>query len=356
MRRIISLFRKDLALGFQDVFILLEIGFAVVLVLLLLFVVPEEIDTEGVVFIHDETRVLERFVESIAPGAAEELGEFMVGSRDAVVAGMEEHRSALGVVLSGQADGSYEVELLRQPYTPQSLVDYIEVELSDLFAVLAPAGGGYPPDVYNSVRVTGLQEGLRDEIPFNRMLMPSVLLFMVGILGLFIMVSLVGQERVDQTLRALRVSPSSLWQFLISKHLVVLFTGLITFTILYVPMMGVSGFPASLMLIVLTIVMGSSLGTFLASFVADPMEGIGWIVLFWLVLGLPAVSLFSPVFSPWWLKVIPSYHTLFGLDAAMFPDNNAHIVRDSAWALAGFSAVLFALSGVVFTTRIRKEA
>ena len=40
MRRILSLFRKDVLLGIKDVFILLEVGFAVVVSALLLAVIP----------------------------------------------------------------------------------------------------------------------------------------------------------------------------------------------------------------------------------------------------------------------------------------------------------------------------
>ncbi|MFW5688805.1 MAG: hypothetical protein ACOC1U_04455, partial [Spirochaetota bacterium] len=89
MNRTLRLFRKDLSLGFQDVFILLEIGFAVVLVLLMLFVVPEEISTDETVFIHDETGLLEGIVENIAPEMADQFADFLVDSREAVVSGME---------------------------------------------------------------------------------------------------------------------------------------------------------------------------------------------------------------------------------------------------------------------------
>lgn len=355
MKKVFSLFKKDLLLGLQDVYILLEIGFAIVLVLLLIFVIPEQIDSEGVVFIHDETGRLETFIDSMDI-EMEEVGEFFVDGRDAVVRGMVENRSAVGVVITAGAATPYVVELLHQPYTPEALVEYVRVEMEDLFSIIHPPGGLYPPDVYESVRITSLQEGLRDEIPFNQMLMPIVLLVMVGILGLFVMVSLLGQERADQTIRALRVAPTNLWQVLISKHLIVLFTGFITFTILYVPMMGLSGYLPALLIMVLTIIMGSTLGTFLGTIVDNPMEGIGWVLVLMIVLSLPAISLLAPVFSPWWMRIIPSYYTVFGLDAAMFPDQNAHVIRQSAAVLGGIVVVLFALSGLAFSRRTRKEA
>jgi len=62
MGRIANLFRKDVVLGIKDVFVLLEIGFALVFVLILLFIIPEEIQSDATIFIHDETGKVERFV------------------------------------------------------------------------------------------------------------------------------------------------------------------------------------------------------------------------------------------------------------------------------------------------------
>lgn len=383
MRRIANLFRKDVVLGIKDVFILLEIGFAVVLVLILLFVIPENIESSATVFIHDETGMVERFVESYAEEYEDQLGEFYVDSREAVIEGMTENRSALGLILSTGAGGSaeagasgesgvapLEIELLHQPYTPPALIDYVETDLEDMFAVLASAAapartpaaatspaafGGYPPEILQRVRVTGLQEGVRDSIPFNQRLMPIVILMMVGILGLFAMVSLLGQERADQTLRAYKVTPSSLWQFITSKQLMVLATSVLTFSILYIPMFGLAGYLPALLITALTVVFGSGVGAILGTFNDDPMGSIGWVLIIMIVLGLPAVSLLAPTFSPGWLRIIPSYHTLFGLDAAMFGEHDSRVIRESAGVLAGYALVFYLLSGRIFAARTHRE-
>jgi hypothetical protein len=210
--------------------------------------------------------------------------------------------------------------------------------------------------VYEAVRITALQEGRRDEIPFNKRLVPPVLLMMVGILGLFAMVSLLGQERGEKTIRALRVSPTGLVAALISKHLMLLATSVVTFSIIYLPTIGTQGYLPSLGIMALTVLIGSSVGAIIGSYFDDPMGAIGWVFLVLIIFGLPAVSLFSPVFSPAWLRIIPSFHTLFALDAAMFPDENAHIIGASTLVLAGFTLVLVPFSGWVFSVRTRREA
>ena len=356
MNRFAHLLIKDIKLGIKDVFILLELGFAVVLVLTLMFLVPEDFQREGRAYIYDSTKVLESFVLTNMPDVEKTRGEFYVDSREAVVDGMTEDHSAIGLIISTGSAHKYRVEVLTQPYTHRALVEYLDVEMEDLLSMLKPPSGVYPAEVYESVRVTSLTKGLRDDIPFNQRLLPPILLYMVGFLGLFAMVSLIGQERIDQTIRAFRVTPTGLRMFLLSKHATIVATGVCTFTIIYVPMMGSSGYLTCLLVILLTIIMGSSIGVALAAFYDTPMAAMGWVLLLLLLLGLPGVSLFMPTFSPGWLEFIPSHHSLFALDAAMFPDDNAHIVRRGATILGLVSGVLFIASGALFTSRIGNEA
>jgi hypothetical protein len=354
MKSLGTLLRKDLILGVKDVFVILEIVFAVVMLMILLFIVPEDPSTEAAVFIADETGVLEGFLEDLEIDI-EEAGELFVSDREAVIDGLVENPSALGLVITANESGTYNIDLLRQPYTQDALVEYLGVEMEDIFSIIAPPAGRYPADVYDAVRIESLQSGLRDEIPFNQRLVPIVLMIMVGIMGLFIMVSVMGQERGDQTIRAFRVSPAGIWGFMASKHLLVLLTGITTFSIIYLPIMGTSGYLPSLLLMVLTVIFGSCIGIILAAFFDNPMGSIGWVLLLMLVLNLPAISLLAPVFSPGWMQVIPSYWTLFGLDAAMFPDNNAGIIWQSAIILAAVAAGMYLLSGYVFSSRVRRE-
>ena len=107
---------------------------------------------------------------------------------------------------------------------------------------------------------------------------------------------------------------------------------------------------------ILTVLLGSSIGVILAGFFDNPIAAILWVLLFMLLLGLPVISLFSPTFSPDWLKLIPSYHTLFGLYVDMFPDNNSHIIWQGAAILGGLDVVLFVVSGLIFNKLIRKKS
>lgn len=358
MNRVGVLFRKDLILGIKDVFVILEIAFSIFILLLLMFLVPEDIDREAAIYIHDDSGILEEFIDQTIglDKMEKDNGEFFVDSREALIEGMREDKAAMGLVVSGGDGGTYNVEFLTQPYTTEAMITFVDMEMEDLFSLITPPYNHYPPEVLKSVRITALQEGLRDEIPFNQRLLPAVIMLMVGIIGLFIMISLIGQERVEGTIRAYRVTPASLRQFLASKHLLLLALGCTTFSIIYVPMLGFNGYLQSLMVIILTIIFGSSLGVLLGSIFDSPMSSMLWVLLLMIVLSLPAISLFAPAFSPDWLKIIPSYYTLFGLDAAMFPDNNSNIIWQSAGTLAALDVLLLFLSNRLFVRLITREA
>ena len=357
MKKILSLFKKDVLLGIKDVFILLEIAFAVVIMLLLLFVFPKDIEREAMVYIHDETELVKGIVEKLTEDVDIEM-EFdaFVESRDEIITGMTKNRNAMGVIISYGEETLYKTEMLIQPYTTEAMMKYVETEMEDMLSILHPPFGTYPLEVYSSVSLTSLQEGLRDELPFNQRMLSVIIMMMVGIVGMFAMVSLIGQERADATIRAFKVTPTGMLSFLLSKNLMLLAVSLTTFSILYIPVMGgFAGYLPALMITLLTVIFGSAIGTLLGSFIESPMESAGWVILLMVIFTLPAISLFAPVFSPEWLKFIPFYHTLFGLDAAMFPDNNTHIIWQSAGILVAINVVLVLLSGWVFVNRIRKE-
>ena len=352
MGRIFNLFKKDILLGIKDVFIILEVVFSVFIVFIVLFLIPKNIEQDQTIYVYDRSGVITGFMEFFGAENMDLDSELFVESREEIIAGIETNKTALGLIISANEDGTFHTELLTQPYTSSAMMKFIDVNLEDLFSILT---GTYPPDVYAAVRVTGLQEGMQEDIPFNKKMLPVIIVMMVGLVGLFAMVSLVGQERSDETIRAYRVSPASLNMFLLSKHLMLLAVSIVTFSILYIPVMGFNGYFPALLIILLTVLIGSSLGILLGAFFDSPMASVGWVILLMLVISLPAISLFAPIFSPDWLKFIPSYYTLFGLDAAMFPDNNSHIILQGTAILSGIALILLWLSAKVFNQSIRKE-
>ncbi len=356
MNRLAAIFKKDVILGVKDVFLLLEVSFAIIFVLVLLFIVPEDVRTTGMAYIYDTTHVVEDFVTEYVPDIEDSEGEYYVESREALIEGMVEDVNSIGLIITNGVEDTYGVELLTQPYTKEGVIDFVEVDLEDLLSIIAPPYGIYPEDVYASVRLEARQRGTDEIIPFNKSILPTFLIFNVGLIGLFALVSIIGQERVDMTIRAFRLTPTSLNYFLASKYLLMLCLGLVTFTIIYIPMMGFSGYLLSLLIMMITVLVMSSIGIILASFYKGPMEAMGWVFIIMTLLTLPVVSQLNPVFSPAWLKLFPTYYTIFALDAAMFPSDNGMVIWQGIAVLAPLMVILILFSGWIFNRKIRKEA
>jgi hypothetical protein len=73
---------------------------------------------------------------------------------------------------------------------------------------------------------------------------------------------------------------------------------ILNFSILYLPIMGFSGYLEALSVMIVTVIAMSSIGVALATFYQGPLEAIGWVFVLMLLFALPGVSLLNPVFSP----------------------------------------------------------
>ncbi len=355
MSRLGSLYKKDMILGFKDVWILLELGAAVLISAMLLFVVPEEVTRESPVYIQDETGIFKSMTAIFGGEEGKKAGQFFVDTREDVIEGMKKNKTAFGMIIQSSDIGKLHIEMLTQPYSSDAIVDFFEVQMKDVFTMMASPASSYSSEISDIVEVRSLNETIYSAPPFNRRMVPLILMFIVGFMGMFTMISLIGQERTDQTIRAYKVTPARLLTLMISKHLMLLSIGFITFSIVFISVIGFSGYLQALLVILPTILMGSAIGVMLGSYFDDPMGAIGWVFLFMVVFGLPGVSLFAPVFSPEWLKFIPSYYTLFGLNEAIFPDGYSNILWISVGILSGIAIVLLPLSSWMFTRKIRKE-
>jgi hypothetical protein len=144
MKKLGNLLRKDIVLGIKDVFLLLEIVFSVVFMLVLLFLIPEDIRTEGHVYIWDRTGIIEEFVTDYVPDPGQSLGEYFVYNREDLITGITDDRNAVGLIINAAGQERYEVEMLSQPYTKDSLARFIEADMEDLMNILQPPMGRYP--------------------------------------------------------------------------------------------------------------------------------------------------------------------------------------------------------------------
>lgn len=156
-------------------------------------------------------------------------------------------------------------------------------------------------------------------VPFNERSVPAFICFEALVTGFILGGALMLSEKEDGTARALRIAPMGAARYLSAKTL--LFSGIGTLYAALICLLCVGTGIAWIPFLLLTF-FGTATMTLLGlAYTTLFRDMSGWFFSMALLLSvnmLPAVSYVSPVFAPFWMKLLPSYPVLFSLDKAMF--------------------------------------
>lgn len=144
-------------------------------------------------------------------------------------------------------------------------------------------------------------------------LIPMFIVVFGTLMGFFIVVSYIFNDKQEGVIRAFAVTPSSVWKYLLSKIFVILTTITISTSIIVIPVMG--GQPNYLLLYLLLIISSfafASLGLLIASFFDTMTKSFGVLYGVMIALILPTFSYFIPSFDPLWLRFFPTHPLMQG--------------------------------------------
>jgi hypothetical protein len=306
--RILSCVIKDMKLAVRNYYVFFSIGFAVIFALLVAFAIPEAPASQAMAYIYLDEKVQ-------LPG--ELAGEFsnnlhdaeLVGSRDEIVSKMEKNRESMGVYITFES-GKAVFEYIMQGYESEQMKNIIEAAMNSYFAEKA--------GMEMKITVTEINPG-QPKIPLNKNYIPLFLVMESAFMGYFLAAAYLFIDKEEGTIKAFAVTPGKVWEYLLSKVIVFVLYGWMSGLIVTLAIMGfsVNYLQFGLMLMVYSAV-GTILGLILASFFETINAAMIWIIGGMLVLGLSTFSYFAPAFSPWYIKIIPTYHMLFGFKDVLF--------------------------------------
>jgi ABC-type Na+ efflux pump permease subunit len=224
----------------------------------------------------------------------------------------------------------------------------VETDLRSLFEL--------PPSEEVVVNTTILRgDGEEQKVPFNEMWVPILLFTDTALIGMVFIAALLFMEKEEGTLRAFLVTPGHSWEYLLSKTLTLALLAAL-FTLIFVPLTIGAG-PNYLYLLLL-MAAGSLFGSLLGAWVAVYFDNLSQYLFpaltLMVVLSLPAVAYFTPSFSPWWLRLFPTYPLVFGLREALFPSGSPQIVFSALSVLLGLSLLLLVISSRVFKRQLAR--
>ncbi len=194
------------------------------------------------------------------------------------------------------------------------------------------------------VRTLGVMETLNNRENF----VPIFITYIGSLMGFFIVMAYIFYDKAEGVIRAFAVTPSSIWKYLISKIFVILTTVVVSSSIITIPVMG--GQPNYLLFYIFLIITTfaiASLGLLVASFFDSISKAFGVMYAIMISLMIPAFSYFIPSFDPLWLRFFPSYPLLQGFKEILLNGNAGYVLTYSFIFLAG-GLVLFVLADIRF--------
>jgi len=215
--------------------------------------------------------------------------------------------------------------------------------------VLELMRGGFAP-----VEVESLDAQAK-EIPFNQRLTPIFICFEALMVGFILGGALMLAEKQDGTVRVLRVSPFSVLRYILAKTLLFSLIGTLYASLICLLTVG---FSINWAIFLPLSFFGTAVFTMIGLAYTSPFRDMsGWFFSMVVLLSvnmLPVISYSSPAFTPFWMRLIPSYPILMAYRASMFGgsvDWGYTIAAICAWG-----AVSFALARIFVARKHLKGA
>lgn len=306
--RLSSLLRQDWLIANRTGLVAIVGGLAVLLILLVNFALPAQLGLQAREYVVDlsEGRLIARVLE----GAGR--GDVLVASVDELERRVATDQRAVGLVFSGTA-AAPRVELRLQGNEPPSAIKSLQAAA----AAMWNAAAGLGPQAAH--RQVALRPGSYD-VPFNKGLVPVLLVFEVVLLGFMFVGVMVFQEKAEGSVRAYRVTPAGPWPYIISKVAVNLALSLVYGVPVVLFTLGPTpALPAVIGLVALASLLMTLFGLFLSSFFNGLSDFLYVLLLVVFMFGMPAASYFFPAFKLPLSELVPSYPLLFGVRELAFP-------------------------------------
>lgn len=339
---------KEIKIGWRNYYFLLVFGLIVGYYLLVTFLIPENLTINPEIFLLNEMDNKATINEQFSTKELESENIFFVDSREELESIMNRRFNSFGIIIKGDVENP-SIEILFQGHESEETRELLKLSVINSIGITTDI-----KDSYN-VKVLDSKASDNENVPFNKSLLPILLMSEAIMMGMILVFSMVFEEKAQGTIIAYRVTPGSIWEYFGSKVFLFVILGII-FTLVFTPL--IIGFNANYGELLLIIIVGSFLSTsvalIFASFYENLSQSFVTIVVLNLIFGLPMISYYVEGFSPWYIKIIPTYPLLFSLKGAVFPDLNVQ-VTPGLWLIAIESIAAYLIAVLVYKHRIKSN-
>lgn len=363
-------FIKELQLTSKSIYFYIEIFMAVLILLLLLFVIPESFSQESkeVIYINGpevlREGILEEFIED-TDGKIEEVVfeiddeeieadeyyhaeddayKYIVDSKEKMIA-IAQSEKIFGAEISLDDENALQYEYYLQGYETQ--------KLRNLYKLFHAKPAEALENQFNGQVVKKLNENM-ETLSDRENTIPAMLTFNGSLMGLFIIGAYIFLDKKEGIITAYSVTASALWQYLLSKVGVIMVTSLVSTILILVPTMGSQ--PNYFILIIFLLAtgfFGSSLGLLIASFYEDLMEAFGAMYIAIIVMIVPVIGYFIPSWNPSWLIILPSHSIINSFKELILVNGNIGYALQTSGTLFAIGVIIFAIANNRFKKTLR---
>lgn len=360
--KLFSSFVKELKIASRGFYFYIEIFMAVLILAIFLFAVPNNFSNKSTEYIYLDIpkEVREAYLNKILEVDLDNKSEavkikidkkekdaelyitedkkiYLLNSREDVIYMADKERKISAVV---KMDSTFNIkyEYYLQGYESsrfKNLLKIIHVESSEVIETSMDN---------QDVRPLSINY---DFLSDRENMIPSVLVFNGSLMGLFIIAAYIFLDRQEGVIKAYALTPSPVWQYLISKVGVIIIMSIVSSFIVLLPIMGLK--PDYLLLLVLLITTGffsSSLGLLIASFYKNLMQAFGVIYAFMILMIIPNIAYFIPSWNLHWVKIIPTYSMLEGFKSVLLGNGDRSYILTISGGFLILGMILFFISNM----------
>ena len=358
--KLFSSFVKELKVASRGFYFYIEIFMAVLILAVFLFAVPDNFNNKSSEYLYLDmpaeasAAYLQAIEDEAIGGKAETVTIkidkkekdallytlenkeiYILNSREDLIYMADKERK-VAAVINMDEDNSFNYEYYIQGYESdkyKDLLKILHVESTETLEMTMDNQDVRP--------LSTNYESLSD----RENMMPSVLVFNGALMGLFIIAAYISLDRQEGVIKAYALTPSPVWQYLMSKIGVIMLTSIVSSFVVLLPIMKLRpDYLLLLVLLVTTAFFASSLGLLIASFYENIMQAFGALYLFMMLMIVPNIAYFMPSWNPSWVRIIPSYAMLEGFKSVILGNGDwEYILSISGGFLIG-GMILFVLS------------
>ncbi len=355
-------FIKELNLSSKSWYFYIELGMAVVLLAILLFVVPEEFDSKSEEYLYlDLPQVVkDRYRDNLKDEDLDEttkLVEVEADKKTFKAEFYETEESKIYILDSMEALNAFSnservptvhvrVDGKNQIIHTYYLQGYETQKLKNLLLVFnnRKAGHDLIEDYSDNIKVKSLYQDV-EPLSDKESIIPVFLTFNGSLMSLFIIAAYIFLDKNEGIIKAYAVTASSVWHYLLSKIGVIIVTSIVTTLIITVPIMGLQpNYPAMMLFIITSGFFAASLGLFITSFYKDIVQAFGVLYIVIVIMIMPNISYFTPSWDPNWVKIIPSYVMLQSFKEVISINGNIVYVLLASLGFAVLGLDIFVLA------------